>query len=389
MKLPLSIISIAISYTLFANTTDDIIDVIINNNPSYQISIFENLSEFNRQKAENALNGAEIEVGQEWGDHDAGQKFNVSISQSFDWPGVYNSRNKSLWALAQRNAASNQLSRISLEVTARSLLVDIVAQRQVNALLLSMANNISQMAEKAEKQWQERSITLTDYNKLRIDAARTSADYAEGVDQLYELESSLQLLAGTNDVISLINDDMPLLSLYDLDFYLNQSSQSAEIKNARAELIYYENQEKVARKQALPGFSLGYDYEREAGVNFHGFHVGVTLPNYSKSNMLSAKNAVAAAQINQATVENEILQRISIDYSAAQSLKKQMDALGPAIALNDNIELLNKSYSLGQIELSHYLYDVNYFLEAQIQYIRLVRDFNKRVISLNRYCIDL
>lgn len=368
---------------------DDLVQAVVEHNLDLRLTKTLNITELLESRTENNLQETEIEVGQEWGTKEAGNKFNVSVTQGFDWPGLYRARSKSISALALKQQAQYDAMRRGLEVEVRQLLVDIAAQRQINDLLRQVAAGFDTMLDGAKSQWEKREITILDLNKIRIEAASADIAYAEGVDRLNELQTRMSVLAGDASWSGRIPMpyDIPVAELeIEEVYYLTYLNDSPQLMAMEAEESYLRSMVDIAKMERAPGFSLGYDYEREDGVSFHGFHVGLTLPLFSsRGKVAAAQSALTSHQLQQQIEATNIAKQVKLDYKLAESLKMQMDAYGPAIAINDNLKLLKDAFDKGQLELTHYLSDVNYFLSAQQQYIDIQRRYAHQVIKLNQY----
>ncbi len=85
--------------------------------------------------AENNLQDPEVEFDRAWGTTaDTGNKWGLSVSQSFEWPGVYAARNKAARAGRSALQREHEAKVLDKELETRLLLLDIVnANKQVDA----------------------------------------------------------------------------------------------------------------------------------------------------------------------------------------------------------------------------------------------------------------
>lgn len=341
-------------------------------------------------RIENNLPDTEIEVGQEWGNLNAGNKLNVSVTQGFDWPGMYVARSARYRALVTANQARLASMKADMMAEARGLLIDIAAQQLTNNLLERISSGLDLMLEGAVRQYETASITILDLNKIRIEAANASLALTEGTIALDELLTRLAAMSGSTEIEMPKFDNIPYaeLPLLDLQTYIDAavSDSNPARQSALATGEYVKAGERVARMSRAPGFALGYDYEREGGVTFHGFHVGLNLPVFSSRGRVAAAQAASTeADLEAANIDTGIIRAITYDYRLAESLKHRLDTYGPAVALSDNIGLLKSAFDRGALELTHYLSDLNYFLAAQRQYIDLQRAYIRQLVALNRF----
>lgn len=367
-------------------TTQQIVDRVLENNLPLKQSVADAQSALLQQKANNGLGNTEIEVGHEWGNNDAGNKLNVSLSQEFEWPGVYHARSKAITMLERLNSAEFLLKRENLEIEVRQLLIDIAAQKQINELLRKVSEGFDAMLVAAEKKRETQSVTLLDLNKIRIEAASAKVEYADGVACYEDLMKQLAEMLSVTSIDFEVSDVFDFENLSALEVYQSALSNSNQMAVESARVDYAAALSKSAVAERAPGFSLGYDFEREGGATFNGFHVGVSFSLFtSRLKSAASKSEVISASLEKLSLESQLQSSLRRDYMLAQSLRTQMDSFGPAIAVADNLALVQKAYELGQLTLIDYFQELNYFLDAQMKFVDIQRLYARTVVSLNRY----
>ncbi|WP_289860307.1 TolC family protein, partial [uncultured Muribaculum sp.] len=83
---------LTISLSAQAQNFDQLLNSVLSNNQAVASSRYANESELLNLKSENNLPDPEVEVEYQWGRHEVGDKFDINVSQGFDWPGVYRAR---------------------------------------------------------------------------------------------------------------------------------------------------------------------------------------------------------------------------------------------------------------------------------------------------------
>ena len=71
----------------------------------------------------------------------------------------------------------------------------------------------------------------------------------------------------------------------------------------------------------------------------------------------------------------------------AISLFQEMEEYRPTLEDTNNIELLKKALDGGQINLITYIQEVNFFLEAQQNFIDIEYRYHQTLASLNKYTL--
>ena len=135
--------------------------------------------------------------------------------------------------------------------------------------------------------------------------------------------------------------------------------------------------------------SLGYIHNVEIGEHFNGLKVGVTLPVFSTRKLKQAAQAKALAATYEAD-EYAVSRHAELmsQYAVAVKLRKSLENYNEifyADGSDNYLALLKKSYDGGQMTLIYYLYEVNYYIEVRMAYLSLLNDYNRSLISLNRF----
>ena len=99
IRLIIFVFTIFFTFTSIAQTKGNFSDL-VSEIESNNLSILVSEKSLNSDKAEistaNNLSDPEIEFSHQWGQKGIGNKWGVGISQSFEWPGVYQSRKNSI-----------------------------------------------------------------------------------------------------------------------------------------------------------------------------------------------------------------------------------------------------------------------------------------------------
>lgn len=380
---------IAASASPQAADYDAIVNSIVANNLALKAERASLQSQGLEIKAENNLSDPEIGFEHQWGTY--GTKWNISVSQSFDWPGAYSARSKASNKAEDAFAMLYRSKENQLRLDARRLLIDISYCLQRRNLTVAVADNISRLNELISKAYEHGQATILDISKINLRMAESQAALETIDSELASLRGDLIALNG-NQNISVDGlekyDDERLLSE---DRYLDAIDHSdAMAASLRAEADYQLARSRAARMGNYPGFSLGYVHNVELGDHFNGFSVGVSLPFFSnRHKSSSARLAAEAAETAVIDYRISAQTRIVTEYASAKRLKKRIEAYDAVFANDiDYLALLKKSFDGGQINVLDYLLEVNYFTEARIAYLSLCHDYRLRLANLNRNIAD-
>lgn len=332
-------------------------------------------SEKNAMQSSNNLPDPQLEFSHQWGQYGIGNKWSVGISQSFEWPGVYSSRND---LMRSRQTALDILQKIKiheLKLTIRKTILENIYFRQMESLRRKQLMRIDSLVSIYQKGVDQGEISILDLNKLKIERVNVQRDLSESINQLNENIESLIAMNGGNklsDKFQGIND-FPENELLPIDNYIDSAMQNDP------SLLYniamkqtYKNESKELNRSLIPGFSLGYSHDYELGEHFNGISIGLSLPIFStrhKKKEIEHKNIANSLEISDK--EAEIRSSIRKKYALIINLDKELDDYCKALFNLDNFRLLDIALSAGHISLIEYLTQTNYFLDASEGFINM------------------
>lgn len=143
---------------------------------------------------------------------------------------------------------------------------------------------------------------------------------------------------------------------------------------------------KAERLTRLPGFTLGYHHSWEDGDVFNGMIVGVTLPFFSTHNKVRAAKALSRSlEYDEMTVAIKKRATAKADREKALALYKQMSAYEAVLKNDNSVDLLGKSLDGGQISLLDYLGEMDYYMQAERDYLAAQYQYHQTLANLNKY----
>lgn len=374
----------------YAADFETVVNTIVSNNAALAAQRESYKAQGLTMRADNTLSDPEIGFEHQWGPAEVGNKWNISVSQSFDWPGVYAKR-----SAANREAVNAfeflyRADEADLRLKARQTLCDYVDAVSRHRLLTEVAANLDTLYRRQAFAYDHGELTILDMKKLRLERASLQVRLATVETTTDRLRHDLIALNGgkTLDLGGLTDyEQTPLLpeEEYLASFYDSDPAVAARQGLARSAQLNAQ----AASRARMPGFSVGYIHNVEGGAHFNGFSVGVSLPVYSSSK----RRAVALAEslsLEQSNADYLLATHSAIvsDYSAARSLGERLKVYDDFFVSDsgDNyLTLLGKSFDGGQINMITYLLELNYYLEARIDYQTALHDYQLLLARLSRY----
>lgn len=372
-----------------AQSFEDALYLIANNNAELKAQIEANELVVQSAKSENVLVAPELGYEHNWSNRGLGTKWGFSVTQSFDWPGIYGKRGKAIDATKSAMEFLNKSNQVDKLLQIKLAIIDIVNINEQIKLWQQLEQNMLQLHDKYQMAYQNGEVSILDVNKIKIQCVSVSRQLSQLDIQRQVLYSSLVAMNGGNDCAELVAKLMayPADELKGEEEYVNRLNDfDPEIQYEQFMATSEVYSAQAARMNRYPGLSLGYKYTNELGDVFNGFTIGVSLPFFSQKSKIKATQAAANAREHQ-------LQQLKIEKLAAIyaqrhkviNLKREIEEYKPIFEQSDNLDLLKKSLDAGQISLIEYLQEVNFFMSARQDYMEVIYQYHLTLASLNKY----
>lgn len=373
-----------------ANTFDDVLSEVMSNNLTGRAEAARAEAQTEGILGENTLESPEVEFSRVWNTESGGEnKWSLSVSQSFDWPGVYAARREAARTsrIASQYLVESTLLDLRMEVS--TLLIDIIYNAQLIEMQSELVDRMNRMEAYYKKAADAGSETRLDYNKTVLERIAVHRELHSMEAQRETLLASLQALNGGKDVTELVKrlgslyPIMPAVENLSADLVKERDPQYAA---ALASVEAAKSMVKVEKRSRIPGFTLGYEHEVEGTETFNGFSIGLTLPVWGRKHQIKAGTLEAEAALMDA--EMALARRLAEmegDRRQLASLRTILDEYEPVVNDKANYELLHKALTAGQINFLTFIQEANYFIAAKRDYIDTLYEYNLTLTRLNRY----
>ena len=391
MKFPISLMALALTVcSVSASDFDKVLNTVVSNNMALKYADAENQAAIASLKSENTLDAPEIGFKSLWGAKGIGDKRNFSISQGFDWPGVYTARREAI----RKSQAAMQYLQESAMIEARQevrlLLIDIIYAKQRIAATEKICDGLSSLQKTFRKAVDEGNETKLDYNKSVIEKIAAERELKTLRGEYAAMLASLRAMNGGKDVEDLVASvgnvypEADLASLRpDVE---NIRAKDPAIAAMKADAEVQKSLLKVEKRSLLPGFTLGYSHEWEMGDRFNGFSVAVSLPFITGNKKVKASRLqVRASEMQQEMELIRLSAAMSGDYEKALLYRELLDQYEDIMNDNSDFELLKKAFDGGQINFLTYMQELNYFLAARRDFLETLYNYNCALARLQRY----
>lgn len=371
---------------------DRALHAIAANNPDIRRAVLSAQADVAEAQAENALAAPEVEFGYLFGEGATGDKWNISVSQSFDWPGVYAARRSRAKAVESASEFAVQSTVADRLLAIKMALIDLVNARKYRAATSEMADTIERLYQITLKGVESGDISRLDLNKLAIERVNSRRELLESDRAVENCMATLTQFNGGTDCSGLVASitEYPDEPLHSAEHYRDLvTTSNPTLIQARHNAEAAQLGLTAARRAMLPGLSVGYNYENEGAERWHGFSIGISLP------FLTGRKATKAARLRAQEAELDALQlqssqlaEVESERTKALSYLQEVQILRPLMEDSNNLRMLHRAYTGGQITLLEYLLEANYFLSAYRDMLQAEYLYHLSAARLNRLTIE-
>ena len=367
------------------NGIDQVLRNIETNNKGLQANAQLIASQKLEAKTENNLADPTLSYAHLWGAKDKNETIGeLVISQSFDFPSLYVTRNKLNRLKSGAFDSQADIFRQDMLLQAKEICLDIIMLRQQKQILEEQLRNAEELSKMYAKRLQTGDANALETNKINLELlnVRTEASLNETT-----LRNRLQELNALNGNIPVVFEETkyPATPL-PADYQILKS----EVLASDRTLMVLGNESLVARKQIsvnksqwLPKLELGYRRNTETGTPFNGVVVGFSFPLFENRNKVKVAKAQALnidLQKQNATlqVESELTQL----YREAKSLHASMEEYQKTFQSQQDLELLKQALTGGQISMIEYFVEVSVLYQSHLNYLQLENQYQKAMARI-------
>ncbi len=313
------------------------------------------------------------------------QEFNVY--QPFDFPSSYVYRKKVANLKSSQTTYESELIRKNILLEAKLVAIELVYLNKRRFGLTQRLTNAEKFYTDYQKKFDLLDATVLDLNKAKLLNANVQTDLTL-VEA--EIEEQLSKLTAFNGGIAVVFNDtvypvQPTLAEFET---LEQALASSD-----PALKYFETQKEVGEAQIqlnkslwLPKLEAGYRYQKILGEQFHGGHIGVTIPLWENKNIVRyQKLQTTFYDLQIQNYRNERYYEVKQLYEKYQTLKSNFEEYKNNLQSLLNVDLLNKSLTAGQITTLEYYFETSLYNDSIDRYLTLEKEYQTVLAELLKY----
>jgi len=301
-----------------------------------------------------------------FGEHNTGDYSEFQLSQSFEFPTVYSSRNKLI---------ENQQRQLELEYTSKRQAILFAAKGYCLELIyLGKRENLEQKRVQQSKKvfnqlkemYEKEEVGILDFNKAKVAWMQEQFKVAQIEVEKKNVLLLLKNLNGENSIdFAAENYIAPLLiepieavwsEKKELDPRINllQKDEELALQNI-----------KFNKQKSLPNLTAGFNYQGVASSNYSGIYGGISIPLWSNKNKVkAAKASYNFQQMNTTNQTLKVYAEFEKQYNEYQILLSKFQEYQETLNGLNSDALLLKSYELGEISFMEYYLELKFYQDA-------------------------
>lgn len=372
------------------NNITGVLSSIEANNPQLKAGAQMVLSQKAEVSSQNSLEDPTFELEHLWGAQNAGdRKYDITVSQAFDFPSLYVQRNRVGNLKRSLYDGQQALLRQQVLLQAKELCLRIVYLNRCIDLSDKRLKAADQLARLYREKLESGDAAILDVNKIEIELLNVTTANTRLRNERSACLTQLRALNGGETFgveLSALADYPEAVLPASFDDLKSQALQAdPELQMLRQENLIANQSVALNRAGWLPKFALGYRHAYELGERFNGLSVGVSIPlfaNRKKVKMAKAQALAGSFAVNNR--EQQALAELQTSYDEAVTLQKD-HARYDLLTRQNNLELLQKALSAGQISMVEYLVDATQLYEAFDNRLSLEYEYQVRLARMYKF----
>ncbi len=382
---------LAVVHTGAQTRIADVLSLIENNNDELKASAQVVLGQKATASAENSLEDPTFGFSHLWGQNSVqDRKYEISVSQTFDFPSVYVSRNRlkglkytlyDTQQVMQRQQVLLQAKELCLQVVYLNRHIELAEKRQEAA---------DRLAALYRNRLESGEANILDVNKIEIEQLNVATAYTRLVNERNACLARLQVMnggeaiPGLESLVEYTAEELPA----SFEEWKEQTLQSApELQLFRQNNRIAEKEISLSKAGWIPRFELGYRHAYELGERFNGLTVGVSIPLFANRKQVKIARAQAIAETFTADYQTlQVSEALQTAYQEAISLKANLDRYS-RLASSNQFQELQTALTAWQISMVESMRDATQFYEAFENQLSLEYEYHLRLARLYKYSL--
>ena len=330
----------------------------------------------------------EVEFHYLWGNSDVGgNRTDWTVSQSFDFPTAYHHKRKMADLKNQQLELQYQIQRKDILLEASVVCIRLIYQNALSKKLKEQFDLTQQIADSYQKRFDTGDVSLLDLNKAKYDLIDAQKDYLNAMtEKEFLLSELIRLNGGIPLQFNATRFPKLNLPLHFETWYNEQRDKNADLKLYRQDVTLSQQNEKLQRSMNLPKISTGYMSESVMTERFQGVMVGISVPLWENKNTVKQikSQTLASQEIQKDAILKNFHQTEAL-FKKAQNLLQTLSVIKEQQEMDNTVELLKKSLTLGEISLIDFILELGIYYNMQQNMLEIEQEFHLTAAELMQW----
>ena len=335
-----------------------------------------------------APDNPEVEFAYLWGSGEAqGNRIDVSVTQSFDFPSAYVYRSRIANLRNEQLDLAYQRSRQELMLEVGELYYNILYLNVRIGDMEHCLKYLSDVSAAYQRKLEAGSVTIFEYNKVRLAELNLAQEKSHAEAERDGMLMEMKRLNG-GVALYITDSEFPEMSApADFDTWYTKATQRfPSLLLIDKQLEENQQQAKLEKSLWAPRFLAGYMREQIPSEVFQGIKVGVSVPLWQNVNTLKqTKLRSSALKMQSVDEQSRTYNDLKTHYLMLVSVENQIADYHRLLETVDAMQLLQDALDSGQMSLVDYLFESSIYHESHERFAELQYDAAKHYLVLQVY----
>lgn len=316
-----------------------------------------------------------------------GNRTDFIIKQSFDFPTAYSYKSQISNLKNEQAELEYKKQRNEILFQTHVILIKLIYKNALNAANNKLYSNALQIANAYKTKFDKGDIGILEYNKAQVNLLNITKEIENN-----EIEKNAFLLE-----LYMLNGGIPIIfsdsvftwqSIPDNfeQWYVQTESHNPLLQWLKHEIAISEKQNQLNVAMSLPKLYAGYMSEKVVGQQFQGITVGISIPLWENKNTGKyAKAKTVAIRSMETDVKLQFYNNLKATYAKAIALQSSVSDYRSKLKSFSNDELLYKAFSMGEISLTEYMYELSLYFDSYNKLLEMEMNLNLIIAELKKY----
>ncbi|MAP56048.1 MULTISPECIES: TolC family protein [Flavobacteriaceae] len=311
-----------------------------------------------------------------FGDNATGNYTEYEISQSFEFPTVYGSRNKwnDLKSIQLQTSYAKKRQEVLLE--AKTVLIELAFLQKKKAIETERRTQSKQVFDQIQELYDKEQVGILDLNKAKIAWIQEQFGVEQIESEIQIVLSKLKTLNGGKAIdgftlgIDLSTEVAAVETLWQ-----EKLSNDPSLQGLNAAETASLQKVKLEKNKVLPNVALGYNYQGVSGSNYSGFYGGLSIPLWNSKNKVKAAEAdYEYQQSNTQVITASLYAQFQELYNRYELMRKKYSEYLTTMGNLNSEQLLFKAYMLGEYSYMDYYVELQFYRNALDRMLQMEKE---------------